>query len=178
RVAKERALVKALADRGRSPGDMREVCKPDLPGQHGRLAFSQLFQLFSGADPIRGGAAGHMAIGFDPGDGAVEALLVVLLGLGELGRKAGEVELELIHRQPDADHLRRDLGSGFGYKSPLPSYHAYIIRTSVCRSSKSTRLVNSRGQKLAPPGRIRGRPPRTRAGASLPAPYHPPGPAP
>jgi len=37
-----------------------------------------------------------MAIGFDPGDRAVEALLVVLIGLGKLGGKPGEVELELM----------------------------------------------------------------------------------
>src|SRR5467141_4015090 len=56
--------------------------------------------------------------------GPSKPLLVVLIGLGKLGGKPGEVELELIDAQPDADHLRRELGSVFGCNHPLPTLHA------------------------------------------------------
>src|SRR5207245_4496178 len=86
RVAQERGLVKALADRRRGPGDMREVRKPDLSGQHRRLASVQAIQLLAGADPIRGGATGHVTVGLDPGGRALEAVVLALVGLGEAGR--------------------------------------------------------------------------------------------
>ena len=40
-------------------------------------------QLPADADAIAGGAARQVAVGFDPGDRALEALLVVLVGFRE-----------------------------------------------------------------------------------------------
>src|SRR6266852_8285358 len=94
-------------------------------------ALAQTLQLLAGADAIGGGAAGHVAAFLKPGDRAVEALLVVLIGLGEVARHPRELDLEQIDRVAEANQPLAE--PGLGYSTPTPHAHAEIIRTSVWR---------------------------------------------
>src|SRR5216684_825873 len=94
-------------------------------------ALAQTLQLLAGADAIGAGAAGHVAAFLEPGDRAVEALLVVLIGLGEVARHPRELELEHIDAVAEADQPLAQLRPG--HFTPTPHVHETIIRTSVCR---------------------------------------------
>src|ERR1700682_3244331 len=90
-----------------------------------------MLDLLAGADASTGRAAAHMAVGLEPGDRGLEALPVVLIGLGELGGQVGELELLLIDLLAAADQLGGDRLTGSRRNSPDPSIHTRIVRTSV-----------------------------------------------
>ncbi len=113
-VAQEPGLVKLLTDPGCSPRDVRDVGETDLAGSHRRRALGQPLQLLADADPIGGGAAGHVAVGLDPLDRTVEALQLVLIGPGEPGRDQREHELVLIHLDAATSEPFRHLRTGLG----------------------------------------------------------------
>src|SRR6266567_7914252 len=115
--------------------------KADLPRGNRLCALIESFQLLANTDPVGGGPAAHVAGGLEAGDGAVEALLVVLVGLGELGGQEGELDLVSVDAQPAADELLEDLGAGLGCKSPLPTFHTHIIRTFVCQRPVKERII-------------------------------------
>src|SRR5712692_4819681 len=80
RLAEQLGLVKAATDRRCGPRYQREVGKADLTHSQRVCAFSQSLQLIAGANAIAGGPARHVANLLEPGDRAVEALLVVFVG--------------------------------------------------------------------------------------------------
>src|SRR6266566_3852614 len=133
RVTQEPGLVELLPTGDRGPRDQREVGKPDLTGGDRLRAPIEPCQLLADTDPVGRRTAAHMASRLEAGDGAVEALLVVLVGLRELGGEEGELDLVLVDAKPAADELLEHLGAGLGCKSPLPTFHAHIIRTFVCQ---------------------------------------------
>src|SRR6266852_617991 len=147
-------------------------------------ALAQTLQLLAGADAI-GGGAGHVAAFLEPGDRAVEALLVVLIGLGEVARHPRELELEHIDAVAEADQPLAELGSG--HFTPTPQAHAESIRTSVCRVKVWAKLISfshhlaltsASGPTLTPssqpvnprpePQATSSTPPRARAPAAAP----------
>src|SRR5712691_452719 len=101
-----------------------------------------MLSLLAGADSSTRGAATQVAVGLQPGDRAVEALPVVLIGLGELGGQTGELELFLIDLLPSADQLCGDRLAGSRRNSPDPSIHTRIVRTSVWRVKKILVLIS------------------------------------
>src|SRR5438445_11440866 len=103
----------------------------DLAICHRRRALLKTRQLLAHADWVAGSSATHVASGFDPRDRAVEALPVVLVGLGELSGEDRELELVLIDLLTAADQLRSDLLAGPGCNSPHPTLHTEIVRTDV-----------------------------------------------
>src|ERR1700738_660293 len=90
-------------------------------------------QLLADADAIAGGAARQVAVGFDPGDRALEALLVVLVGVRECGGGFGELEVELVDGEGELAYALTPCRST--YAPPTPHCHENIVRTSVCMSS-------------------------------------------
>src|SRR6266568_1305290 len=136
--------------------------KADLPAGDRLRAPIESFQLLADTDPVGGGPAAHVADGLEAGDGAVEALLVVLVGLGELRRQEGELDLVSVDAQPAADELLEDLGAGLGCKSPLPTFHTHIIRTFVCQRPVKERILLKGNQ--VPTRRLRADLPAERGG--------------
>src|SRR6266699_6340899 len=120
RVTQEPGLVELLPTGDRGPRDQREVGKPDLSGGNRLRAPIEPCQLLADTDPIGRRPAAHVTAGLEAGDGAVEALLVVLVGLGEPRRQEGELDLVSVDAQPAADELLEHLGAGLGCKSPSP----------------------------------------------------------
>src|ERR1700737_12992 len=59
-------------------------------------ALAQAPFLFASANPVGGCATRQMTVGLDPGNRAVETLLVVLVGLGKLSRDRGELAIDHI----------------------------------------------------------------------------------
>src|SRR5712692_1213259 len=90
-----------------------------------------MLQLLAGADSSAGCAATHVAVGLEPGDGALEALPVVLVGLGEPGSQAGELELFLIDLLAATDQLRGDRLAGSRSNFRDSTLHDEIVRTPV-----------------------------------------------
>src|ERR1700687_3794813 len=88
---------------------------------HCRRALCQALELLAGADTIGGGATGKVAVLLDPGDGAVISLLVVLVGLGELGRDLRELEQLEVDLVAKADHSLGKFGTGCF--PPNPHFH-------------------------------------------------------
>ncbi len=114
RVAQEPSLVQLLTHLVGGPRNVRDVGKTDLAGSHRRGTVGQSLQLLADADPIGGGAAGHVAGGLDPLDRAVEPLLFVLIRPGEPGRDKREHELVLIHLDTATSEPFGHLGTGLG----------------------------------------------------------------
>src|ERR1700730_6869823 len=114
-------------------------------------------QLLADADAIAGGTARQVAVGFDPGDRALEALLVVLVGFRECSGGFGELEVELVDGEGELDYALTQCRST--HTTPPPHSHKTILRTSVCMSRPG--LVNFRpshqarvwpaGQTVTPP---------------------------
>src|SRR6266568_5616152 len=117
--------------------------KADLPAGDRLRAPIESFQLLADTDPVGGGPAAHVADGLEAGDGAVEALLVVLVGLGELRRQEGELDLVVVDAQPAADELLEHLGAGLGCKCPLPSFHAPKLYEHLFASPVKERIIGS-----------------------------------
>src|SRR5260370_24136652 len=92
--------------------------------------------LLAGADSSSGGAPPQVAPGLEPGDWAVEALPVVLIGLRELGGQARELELVLIDLLPAADQLRGDRLAGSRPVFPDLILHKESVRTPVWSVNK------------------------------------------
>src|SRR6266699_752762 len=136
--------------------------RADLPRGDRLRAPIESFQLLADTDPVGGGPAAHVADGLEAGDGAVEALLVVLVGLGELRRQEGELDLVSVDAQPAADELLEDLGACLGCKSPLPTFHTHIIRTFVCQRPVKERIILKGNQ--VPTRRLRADLPAERGG--------------
>src|SRR4029077_13746117 len=90
-----------------------------------------MLNLLAGADARAGRAATQVAVGLEPGVRALEALPVVLVGGGELGREVGELELVLVDLAAAADQLSGERLAGPRRNSPDPSIHTRIVRTSV-----------------------------------------------
>src|SRR5260370_41791514 len=67
---------------------------------HGLGALRHPSQVLADGDPRPGGVGGYVAVEADPIDRAVGALLVPVVALVELGGQAGELELQLVGRQP------------------------------------------------------------------------------
>src|SRR6266852_1852980 len=108
-LAKQLGLVEAIAGGSGCPRDECEVTEPNLAGLHYSGALAEPDQLLSDADPIAGSTATHMAIGLDPRDRAVEALFLVLVGVGISGGEDRELKLILIDLQSAPAQLRSDL---------------------------------------------------------------------
>ena len=149
RLAQLLALIQALADSRRGPRDQGEVGKANLTSSQRHTALAQAFQvreLLADTDPIAGGATAHVAVGLDPRDGAVESLLVVLIGLGEVARHVGELDLEKIDRVAEAN---KSFGEDLpGYFTPAPHCHKVSIRTSVRSVKYLVRQDNWQGFTL------------------------------
>ena len=62
-----------------------------------------------------------MTVGLDPGDGAVEAILLALVGLGEAGRHPRELEGDAIGLPSQGEQALATLGS----KHSTPTPHAH-----------------------------------------------------
>src|SRR5713226_6817185 len=101
-----------------------------------------MLNLLAGANPSTRCATAHMAVGLEPGDRALEALPVVLIGGGELGGQVGELELLLIDLPATADQLRGERLTGSRHNSPDPSIHTRIVRTSVWCVNKMGLLIS------------------------------------
>ncbi len=71
----------------------------------------------------------------DPVGGAGRALLVVLVGAGELSRGLRELQLEAVDGLAEADELVAQQLSG--HTNPTPYRHDDIIRTSVWSVKKT-----------------------------------------
>src|SRR5216684_497360 len=95
-----------------------------------------MLNLLAGADSSTRGAATQVAAGLEPGDRALEALPVVLIGRSELGRQVGELEFLLVDLLPSADQLRGDRLTGSRLVFPKRILHAQIVRTSVWSVNK------------------------------------------
>src|SRR5712692_8155500 len=95
-----------------------------------------MLQLLPGADSSTCSAATHVAVGLEPGDRALEALPVVLVGLGELGGQVGELELVLIDLLATADQLRSDRLADPRHSFPDLALHDESVRTSVWSVNK------------------------------------------
>src|SRR5712691_2298524 len=102
-----------------------------------------MLSLLAGADSTTRGAATQMAVGLEPGDRAVEALPVVLVGLGELGGQTGELELLLIDLLPSAEQLRGDRLAGSRRSFPDLSLHQESVRTPVWSVKKMCLLISN-----------------------------------
>ncbi len=83
-LPQQRGLIETIAHIRRCARDKGEVGEANLAIGHCRHALVQTRQLLTNADAITGSAAAHVTVGLHPGDGAVEALPVVLIGLSEL----------------------------------------------------------------------------------------------
>src|SRR3989442_15644810 len=90
------------------------------------LALAQPVELLTGANPIPGSAPGQVAVDLDPGDGAVETFVVVLLGLGEFSRDCRELEKDYIDQAAVLDQFRAELGPR--RFTPTPHCHEESIR--------------------------------------------------
>src|SRR5712691_1995346 len=90
-----------------------------------------MLSLLAGADSSRGSTATHVAAGLQPADRTVKALPVVLIGLGELGGQAGELELLLIDLLPSAEQLRGDRLASSRPVFPDLVLHKESVRTPV-----------------------------------------------
>src|SRR6266852_7943333 len=156
RLAEQRGFVEAATNSRRSPRYQRKVGKADLAHSQRVSAFAQSLQLIAGTNAIAGGTARHVANLLEPGNRAVEALLVVFVGGSELTRQIRELELDQVADLTDLDQLVADLllraaalgpaPEGLrscaepghvwheGCKCPLFVNHETIIGTSVCRS--------------------------------------------
>src|SRR6266849_8325356 len=135
-MAQQLDLVEALAGSGCGAGNEGEVGEADLTRHHCRRTPPQTVQLLADAEAIAGSSAAQMTVGLDSGDGAVEALPVVLVGLGELCGEDRELELVLIDLLTPADQLSGDLLADPGCNSPHPTLHTEIVRTDVWRVKK------------------------------------------
>src|SRR5260370_34221958 len=76
-------------------------------------------------------AATHVAVGLEPSDWAVEALPVVLVGLGELGSQTGELELVSIDLLAATDQLRGYRLAGSRRSFPGHNLRVESLRTTV-----------------------------------------------
>src|SRR5229473_677000 len=95
-----------------------------------------MLNLLARADARTGRAAAHVAVGLEPGDRALEALPVVLIGRGELGRQVGELELLLIDLLATTDQLRGDRLAGSRPVFPDLGLHRESVRTPVWSVNK------------------------------------------
>src|SRR5260370_865438 len=156
RLPEQLSLVEATTDSRCGPRYQREVGKADLTHRQRACALYQSMQLIAGANAIASGTARHVTNLLEPGDRAVEALLVVFVGGGELTRQVRELELDQVTDDTDLAQLEADLllgppclgpaPEGFyglakpshvlseGRRRPLRTDHDTIIRTSVCTS--------------------------------------------
>src|SRR5216684_9334811 len=95
-----------------------------------------MLNLLAGADASTGCAAAHVAAGLEPGDRALEALPVVLIGRGKLGGQIGELELLLIDLLPSTDQLRGDRLASSRRRFPGLGLHQESARTPVWSVNK------------------------------------------
>src|SRR5713226_5393574 len=109
----------------------------------GKSALTQALFLLPNANPIRSCATGEMAIGFDPGNRAIETFLVVFVGLGKLSRHRGELEKDDIDKPAVLDQLRAELGPRCS--TTTPHSHDDIVRTFVCRVKGTVELICAHG---------------------------------
>src|SRR4029077_7132806 len=111
-----------------------------------------MLNLPAGADARAGRATTQVAVGLEPGVGALEALPVVLVGGGEPGRQVRELELLLVDLPAAADQLSGERLAGSRRNSPDPSIHTRIVRTSVWRIKK--RMLISGAANPNPPAQL------------------------
>src|SRR5713101_6051479 len=127
RLAEKLGLVEALADRGRGARDERKVGETDLPLAQSVRALVQVFQLLAGADSSTCCAATHVAVGLEPGNRAVEALPVVLVGIGKLCGQTGELQLVLIDLLAATNQLGGDRLAGSRHDFPDLTLHTESV---------------------------------------------------
>jgi hypothetical protein len=87
----------------------RQVGVADLGAFDGLDAPRQFGQVLADRHAAPDGRAGHSAVVADPVDGAHRPLLVVFLGLAELGGGLGEVQLQQVLAMPDSFQLGGEL---------------------------------------------------------------------
>src|SRR6266849_5683479 len=76
----------------------------------------------------------------DPVDGTGRALLVVLVGAGEISRGLREFQLQAVDGLAEADELVAQQLSR--HSDPTPYRHDHMIRTSVWSVKKIVRLIS------------------------------------
>src|SRR6266849_5690670 len=140
RLLQEPALLKAIRDRVQGAGHDCEMRETDLAALHGLDALGQSLQVLAHRQAGGSGSAGHMTGVADPVDGARRALLVVLIGMGELSRGLRELQLQAVDGLAEADELVAQQLSG--HTDPTPYCHDHIIRTSVWSVKKIVRLIS------------------------------------
>src|SRR6266478_3405095 len=96
------------------------MSKADLARRHRRRALSDALHLLAHTNSSSGRPATQVAVGLETGVRAVEALPVVLVGLGELSGEDRELELVLVDLLAPADQLGSDLLAGSGCNSRVP----------------------------------------------------------
>src|SRR5229473_3392006 len=95
-----------------------------------------MLNLLAGADSSTRGAATQVAAGLEPGDRALEALPVVLIGRGELGGQVRELEFLLVDLLTATDQLRGDRLAGPSRSFPDVVLHQESVRTPVWSVNK------------------------------------------
>ena len=107
------------------PSHGRQVGKADLAPLHGRDGLRQLGLLLAHGQGIPGRVGVHVAVEAHPVGRAVEAFLIPLPAGRELGRKAGEVELQAVDEVAQAGEHKTALDEAFGdqleHASSLPN---------------------------------------------------------
>src|SRR5260370_28928361 len=112
-----------------------------------------MLNLLAGADARTGRAAAQMAVGLEPGDRALEALPVILIGRGELGGQVGELELLLVDLLTATDQLGGDRLALPRRSFPGLTFHAESVRTTVWSVNKNGLLI-SKSTKTRPASSI------------------------
>src|SRR5216684_2771541 len=100
-----------------------------------------MLNLLAGADSSTRGAAAQVAAGLEPGDRALEALPVVLIGRGELGGQVRELEFLLVDLLTATDQLRGDRLTGSRLVFPGLVLHDESVRTPVWSVNKMGLLI-------------------------------------
>src|SRR5216683_1763711 len=129
RLLQQPALLKAIRHCIHGAGHDGEMSETDLAALHSLDALGQPSQVLAHRQARGRAGAGHVTGVADPVDGAGRALLVVLVGAGELSRGLRELQLEAVDGLAEADELVAQQLSR--HMNPTPYRHDDIIRTSV-----------------------------------------------
>src|SRR5450759_965656 len=130
RLVEQSGFVEAIAESVRRPRHHRHMSKPDPPAHHQVHALRQLANPLPNRDPVGGGIARHVAVEADPVDRADIALLVALVGLGELSRDEREAQVDQISFLAQPDELLAQLRAGW-WTNVLRRKHELIVQTDV-----------------------------------------------
>src|SRR5712691_8015295 len=148
RLREKFVLIEAITQCSRGARNEGEMREPDLAHTERHPALADVLQLLADANPIGRGATRHVTVGLDPGDRAVEALLVVFVALRESGGDLGELEVDHVGGEGELGQPLGEISST--YTTPTPNRHSYIIRTFVWNSQALVRQDNWQGFRTRP----------------------------